>query len=303
MSKVIKTILLPLLLVSILSLTVAFGCNGKEDKASAEFSQAELEQILTDSTLLINQVDSYKMTMGMDMFMNIESDGEEGSIDMDMSMEGAVDQKSMDMYMLMDLYMAMDMGGTLESIDDITMDIYLKGDYIYMKMSIPEMGEEWIKMPATEENITAWDMNMVDQQMLPLESPVELNLLRYENINGSECYVIELAPDMTKVMEWLGEQELADLGFSWGDVEAISEIFDKLTYTCWIDKETKYMKKMTAYMLIKMDEDIVEDLSGESGSITMDMTMNIEMYDHNIPVSIVLPDEAENAMEMDDFMF
>jgi hypothetical protein len=303
MGKVIKTILLPLLLVSVLSLTVVLGCNDEKNEASGEFSQAELEQILADSTLLINQVDSYKMNMEMDMFMDIEGGGEQGSIDMDMTMEGAVDQKSLDLYMLVDIYMAMDMGGSQESLDDIAMDMYLKDEYIYMKMSIPELGEEWIKMPATEENMSDWNMNMVEQQMLPLESPLELTFLKYEKIKGSECYVIELAPDMAKVMEWLGEQELADLGFSWGDIDAISEIFDKLTYTCWIDKETKYMKKMTAYMLIKMDEDIVEDLSGETGNITMDMTMNIEMYDHNIPVSIVLPDEAENAMEMDDFIY
>ena len=45
MSKVFKMILLPLLLVSILSLPIAIGCNGDGADTSAELSQLELEEI------------------------------------------------------------------------------------------------------------------------------------------------------------------------------------------------------------------------------------------------------------------
>ena len=301
MVNVIKTILLPLLLASILSLSIALGCGGEKDDASGEFSQQELEQILADSTLLINQADSYKMNMEMDMFMDM-SGSEEGTMDMDATMEGAFDQKNMEMYMTMEMYMAVDVGGQRESMDDIVMDIYLVDEYIYMKMNIPEMGEEWIKLPATEENMTAWDMNMVDQQLVPLESSGEMSFLRYENIDGSECYVIEFIPDTAAMMEWIGEQGLADLGFDWDDVEEIGKIFDELSYTCWIDKDTKQMKKMNAYILMKISGDVYEGLAGESGKITMDMNINMVIQDYNQPVSIVLPDEAEDAMGFDEFL-
>ena len=45
------------------------------------------------------------------------------------------------------------------------------------------------------------------------------------------------------------------------------------------------------------------DLTGESGSLTMDVNMDMEMYDYNLPVAVVLPDEALDAMEFGDFGF
>jgi hypothetical protein len=188
-------------------------------------------------------------------------------------------------------------------MDDIVIDMYLEGDYIYMKMSIPEMGEEWMKMPATDEAMSTYDFDMVNEQLAVLESPGEVTFLRYENVDGGECYVIELVPDLATLMEWIGEQGLADLGLSLEDMDVISDIFDELTYTCWIDKETNYMKKMTAYILMNMSGDVFEDLTGESGSLTMDMNISMEMYDFNKPVNINVPDEALDAMEFGDFGF
>ncbi len=302
MGKIFKMILLPLLLVSILSLTIALGCNGDKADPSEEFSQLELEQILTDSINIVNTADSYQMNINMEIFMDMSGGSEEGTVDMDMAIEGAYDQKNMEMYMALEIYMAMDTG-LEKGTEEMTMDMYLVDDYLYMKMSIPEMGEEWMKMPATEENLATWDMNMVDQQLVVLESPGEVTFRRYENFDGGECYVIELVPDLATLMEWIGEQGLADLGIGWEDVGVIRDIFDELTYTCWIDKETKYMKKMTAYMLMKMSGDVFEDLTGESGSLTMDMNISMEMYDFNKSVNINLPDEALDAMEFGDFGF
>ena len=43
MGKVLRMLLLPLLLVSILSLPITLGCNGDKAETSGEFSQLELE--------------------------------------------------------------------------------------------------------------------------------------------------------------------------------------------------------------------------------------------------------------------
>jgi len=242
------------------------------------------------------------MNADMGIFMDIRGGGEEGTMDMDMTMEGYIDQTSMDMYMLMDLYLAMDIGFEAGS-EDMTIDMYMVDDYLYMKMDIPELGEEWIKMPATDETMSAYDLDMVSEQLAILESPGELNYLRDEILDGSDCYVIQMIPDLAAIMDWIGDQGLADLGLDWEDVGVIRDMFDELTYTIWIDKETKYIKKMTAYILMKMSGDDFADMDGDIGTITMDMNMDIEMYDYNKPVTIVLPDEALDAMEFGDFGF
>ena len=302
MGKVLKMILLPLLIVSILSLPAALGCNGDGDDESAEFTQAELVEILADSTNIVNTADSYKFNMEMEIFMDMEGGGEDGTMDMDMTVEGAFDQNNEEMYMVMDIYMAMDIGFDMGS-EDMTMEMYLLDDYIYMRMEIPEMGDEWMKMEATEEALEMYDLNMFEEQLAPLDSAGELTFLRYENVRGKECYVIELIPNMEAMMDILGEQGLADMGMSLDDMDFFSNMFDELSYTCWIEKDTGYMVKMNSYLLMKVSGGDFRELTGESGEMTMDMTMNMEIYDYNEPADISLPDEAEDAMEMGDFMF
>jgi hypothetical protein len=38
--------------------------------------------------------------------------------------------------------------------------------------------------------------------------------------------------------------------------------------------------------------------AGDFGKMTMEINMDMNLYDHNIPVSIILPAEAENAEEV-----
>ena len=42
----------------------------------------------------------------------------------------------------------------------------------------------------------------------------------------------------------------------------------------------------------------VMDYLGEEGEITIDLTMSLLAYNYNQPVSIVLPPEAEEAIEV-----
>lgn len=302
MSKLIRMILLPLLMISMLSLLSVLSCNDEESAPEeAETSQPEPQQILADATLALKNIDSYKVKMDMETTMKMSGGPKEGTMDMIMSMEGVVDQANMEMQMTMNMSMDMDAGDVEESLQDISMEMYLLADSIYMKMDIPEMGEQWIKMPLSEEMMEMYNLNMVDQQLELLESAGEMTILRDENFDGSECYVIHLVPDMQKMMDWLNRQEMAETELAWEDRDRLSDIFQELSYTCWIAKDTKYMKKMTASMLMEMSADDFGETGGDFGTMTMDMDMDMIMYDYNKPVSIVLPDEAENAMEMPQF--
>ena len=304
MSKIIKMILLPLLLVSILSLPASLGCNGNGDGGSSEFTKAELEEIVANSINVVNTADSYKFSMDMEMFMDMEGGGEDGTMNMDIEAEGAFDLKKMEAFMDMDMYMAMDIGFDMGS-EEVSMEMYMLDDYVYIRAEMPGMGDEWMKMEATDDALEMYGLDMLEQQMAPLESIGELSFLRYESINGKECYVIKIVPDMDAMMDYLGDQEMADLGMSWDELDMMYDMFDELSYTCWIEKDTGYMAKMNAYILMEVSGGDFRDLTGVSGKMTMDMTMNMEMHDFNEPADIVLPDEAEDAMEMGtgDFMF
>lgn len=302
MSKVLKIILLPLLLVSILSLPIAIGCNGNGDSGSSEFTKAELEEIVADSVVIVNTANSYKFDMDMEMFMDMEGGGEDGTMNMDMSAEGAFDLKKMEMFMAMDMYMAMDIGFDMGS-EDMSMEMYLVDDYIYARMEMAGMDDDWMKMEASDYAMEMYGLNMLEEQIAPLESIGELEFLRYESVNGKECYVIKIIPDMDAMMDYLGDQGMDDLGMSWEELDMIYEMFDELSYTCWIEKDTGYMAKVNAYIMMEVSGGDFKDLVGVSGKMTMEMTMNMAMYDYNEPVDIVLPADAEDAIETGSYMF
>jgi hypothetical protein len=302
MSKLIRIILLPLLITSVLSLLSVPSCNDeKSAPEGAETSQQELQQILLDSILILKDVDSYKMKMNMDATMNVSGGPEEGTMDMIMTMEGVVDPVNMEMQMTMSMSMDMDTDDIEGLLQDMSMEMYMLADTIYMKMDIPEMGKQWVKMPISEEMMGMYNLNMVDQQLALLESPGETTLLREESFDGSECYVIHLVPNMQKLMDWLDQQQMTEMGLAWEDLKILSDVFKELSYTCWIAKDTKYMKKMTASMLLEMSAEDFVETGGDFEAMTMDVDIDMIIYDHNEPFSIVLPDEAENAMEMPQF--
>jgi len=63
--------------------------------------------------------------------------------------------------------------------------------------------------------------------------------------------------------------------------------------TEWIAKDKKFVMKAEAAIDMTMSPDTEEE-----AKVAMDYTMTF--YDYNVPVSIVLPPEAEDAMDIRD---
>jgi hypothetical protein len=299
LDRIIKLIPIALILVMLISLSVATGCSDDQADKSEEFTKEELAQIVADSNQAIYEVESYKMKMNMDASMEISGGDEEGTMNMNMTADSVVDQKNMEMQMVMAMKMDMDMDELGDGPMDMDMDMEMcvVDDYVYMKADLFGTGEEWIKMPATDDVMSMYDLNMVEQQLAPLESLVEATFLRYETYDGSECYVIELVPDMGAMMDWLNDQDMTGVEFGLDDLDKLNDMFQNLSYTCWIDKETKYMKKVTAHIVMKMSADDFDETDYGMGTLIMDMTMNMEMSNYNEPVTIILPEEAQEATE------
>ena len=309
MSKVIRVLLVSLLLVSMISLVSVFGC-GEEEAApeAAEptpeatgLSQLEMEQILADSMLAIMDVQTYKFIMDMTMAMEIQGGPEEGSATTDMNMSGRYDQVNQSMRMTMD--MTIDAGdmGMGEAPESITIEMYMLDEWMYMHMDMPPLGDQWMKMPVTEEMAQgmagSFGADMIEQQLGPLDTPAEIKYLREEFFDGSNCYVFEIVPDMSKIMDWLDQQQLAESGIPMDDMDMVADMFKELIYITWVDKETKYMRKMDAKIVMDISsEDVGAGM--DMGDMKMDITMSMNIYDYNVPVTITLPPEAEDAMEM-----
>ena len=283
MSTILKRILA---LSLVLILAFAFvGC------AEEELTQEEVDQIVANAVAASAEVDSYKFDMNMPM-TTIEVIGGAQPGEMAMAVDGAwvVDNASQEMQMTMN--MTMDIPGQGEQ--EMAMETYLVGEWMYMKMS---MDEQWMKMQLTEE---MWEtQSQIDQQVELLETATEVNYLRSENVDGTACYIMEIVPSMEALGNLLSQRLGMIPGMEGIDFPVdLASLFKEMSFKQWIAKDSYLTMKSGAHMLMEMSPGDVGATGEDFEKMTMSMDMVTEVYDYNQAVSIELPEEALEAPEM-----
>jgi hypothetical protein len=130
-----------------------------------------------------------------------------------------------------------------------------------------------------------------------------VTLLDDEVVNDTDCYVLKFELDFKKLLEYLMSQitmdELGIPGFENQDVMDNDEIEDainmmNMSTTEWIAKDTYLVMKAEATLEMTTTSPDTE----EEATIAIDF--NMTFYDYNVPVSIVLPPEVEDATDISD---
>ena len=307
--KSARLLLLPLLLIPLIALFSMSACTAGgtstgtipiQSAPQGELSQQELEQIYSDSMMNQANLDFYKFNVDMDIITDIIG-GESGKMTIFSESTGAANLIANQSKMQMQMDMTAEGLGYEGGEQSISYDMYQMTDWIYMRMEVPGMGEQWIKMPVSEELNERVDL--VDQQLGPLEGAVGIELQGYANVDGEECYVLSLTPDMEKLMDWLSQQQGGTPGFEWGDIPNAANIFDKLEYTYYVTKDTRLPKRVVANMLVRMTAEQAGVYDNSFDMMTMNISMDMTLYDFDQPFSIDLPDEAEDAIQVSEDMF
>lgn len=308
MFKVKKVMILPLLLIVLLGLLVT-GCGEKEageetnapaaETPSAQgLSQEELQQILTDSMLAVKNASTYTYTLDMNMSMEATGGSEPGKVDVTMKSSGVTDMVAKEMQMNFKISLDENTIGHEEGLQNISAEMYMMSDSFYMKMDIPGMGKQWMKMPFSEELKKAYNLDMVNEQLKLFESPAQTEFVRYETFDGSECYVLKIIPNMESMKQWFDQQQMTSTALNWDQVTNLMDMFKELSYITWIAKDTKLMKRMSITVLMEMNAEQFGATESDFDNMSMDVDMDMIMQNYNEPVSIILPEEAANAMEM-----
>ncbi len=79
-------------------------------------------------------------------------------------------------------------------------------------------------------------------------------------------------------------------------MDSIEDIIKDVSAKYWIAKDTYYITKGDLTFKVEITPEAM-GMPDEEGSVAMDVTMNMRMFNYNKPVSITLPQEAENAVE------
>jgi hypothetical protein len=295
MFKRAKILALPLILAAILMVLSFPGCGGN---GAGELTAQELQQVMSDSLLAVKNAASYGFSLDMDINAEATGGSQAGKMEISMRADGVTDMPDEEMQMNLEMSMDQDIPGEEGGSQEVSLVMYLLDDWIYMKMKMTGMDEQWVKTPATEDVKETFNMDIVSQQLAPLESMVEIEFVKYESVDSSQCYVLKIVPDVESMKDWLDQQQMTTETFDWSQMGNLEDIFKELSYTLWIAKDTNLMKKMKMAMSIEMSAEQAGASGSDFDTMSMDIGLEMTMQDYNEPVSIILPDEAENATEM-----
>jgi hypothetical protein len=279
MSVAKKILLLSLALV--LSFALA-GCG-------EGLPQEEIDQIITNVTNA--QFDTVSFDMEMPMTIKVVGGSEAGTMTMDVDGSGAMDLVNEEMQMTMN--MAMDIPEMGEQ--DMAAEVYIVGGWMYTMMDIPVVGEQWMKMEATEE---IWQQqSQVEPLVEFLKTAVEIDYLGSKTVDGTECYLFEIVPDM-EVLGGLLSQETSGMGMMDFSQFDLADLYKDLSVKEWIAKDSYLLMKVEVEMVMEMSASDVGGIADDFDKMTVDVKMVETFYDYNQPVSIELPPEALDAEEM-----
>ena len=266
----------------------------------------------------VAEVDTYKydmdMTVTTEMLMGNETNATEPMV-MVMVMvvngSGVVDNINKSMWGTMSTCMNMseiteantsvdtngnsssDMPGTIwES------EMYIINYTMYMKMDMSSILPNqllWLKSEMTEEDWESEDLLGPQMELLNCST---VTLLEDEEVKGVDCYVLKIAPDIEKYREIIMNQSIIEQAETGAEmIQDIPDVLNKsisnITMIEWVAKDKKFVMKAEAAIDMTMSPDTEEE-----AKVAMDYTMTF--YDYNVPVSIVLPPEAEDATDISD---
>ena len=152
--------------------------------AGEKLAQEEIEQIVADVLAANAEVDTCKFDMEMLTTIEIDGGSEPGEATMVAGGTGIIDNASKEMYMTINMIIDVPEQGE----QNMLMENYFVDGWMYAKMSMPQMGEQWMKMKMPEE---MWGTeNKIAQNVELLNMPPSLVVVgrreRHPNEVGDE---------------------------------------------------------------------------------------------------------------------
>jgi hypothetical protein len=273
-----RVLTISLALVMVLSLA---ACT-KEDEEEVGLPSAQ--EIVDGVIESLDNIKTYQFDMDMTMERVVEVGGEvfEGTVVTDSS--GALDVENRQMRM--NIAMSMTMTGQDETESE--MEMYVIGDMMYMLTEIPGMEPMWEKSEMPEEY---WEqINQVESQTALLET-AQVEVIGTERVGGIDCYVLQITPDLEQLWQIVmgGADALTE--------ELLQQMFRSFSVKQWVAKDTNFLTKVEIDMAMELTPEAMGSPE-EEGIMTTDIAMTFLGYDYNQPVSIELPPEAEEAVEV-----
>jgi len=254
---------------------LVIGCTPNQ-----EFTAGQIDDLQTRLIAANADIDTYTMTVTTDADMTMNMLGQDMEIQTTANMDGAIDRPNKKLSMV---------GTTSTGGSGMNMEIesavYIIGNEMYMKTF-----NTWLKM---SYDIDLWNQQDQIQQTIDLIKSGSVVMNGEETIEGKTFYKVTVTPDMAKVAEMmLKQQQQNDL---LGEDFNLADMVKEFTQTIWVNKQNYIVERSSTHMVME----ITTGEGEETSTIFMDMTVDTVIDNINKPVSIVLPEEAEDARSID----
>jgi hypothetical protein len=229
----------------------------------------------------------------LDVAITIEMAGgaRPGEIETTATGAGAIDKANRQIRVIVNGTAAIGGAGKQE----MAMVNYAVGDWLYTKLALPETGGWWFKIRLTDE---IWQRkNQLDQQIELMVTAAEVRSAGSEIVNGTDCYIIEVAPSTEALNEFLSQQTIPGTDIDWAGIR-LEPLLEDTSIKLWIAKDTHLLMKSEIDMLVEIAAEDVVGGAEDFEKIALDMNVQTHLYGYDQPVTIELPEEALEAVEI-----
>lgn len=278
------------LMAGLMLAAVACGGGAPADATPTPSSQNGAEQIADQAVAASAEVDTCQFDMDMNMDMSITEAGQTYDISMTMTSEGAIDKPNRKLFT--DSSMAMEVPG--EETMDVSTQMYIVDRWIYIGMEMTGVPVMWMKSPVETQD---WEGMDVVSRQADILVDMDVELVGTESIDGTECHVLEIVPDMENLWALI-EMAGADEGMPSGiDLE---ELITGVSVRQWVAQDTFFTRKTTIDLTMVLTPETLGVSAEEAGDFdgTAELALVMTLHHFNQPVTIELPPEAEQAEEI-----
>lgn len=263
------------LLLALTIVTVGLACGGTGASVSAQ-------DVLENALAAQEDVNSFRLDATITA--DVQSSGTQTTITADANY--ALDLEDREMEGIADVNMQMP-GFSLAA----EVQAYVVDNYTYVMTSA--LGQtEWAKQALPVE--TWQSIENGRYQIESLLDSVEAETVKEESLNGVDCYVLELTPDLSELQQALMEQP--GIGDALADMPDLESIVQNMDIRVWVAKDTYFIMKADIDMTLVMDPEAM-GVPASEGTATVELSLQMTVSDYNEPVSVDLPPEALSASE------
>ena len=275
-----KRIALLGVLILALIASILVGC------ADKELTQEDIEQLVNDVLVANADVETVKFDMNTTTKMEMIGGPEPDGATMVGEGTGAIDSTHREMQIIMD--MDIDVPG--KEKQSMPMESYLVDGWMHIKVSVEEQGAQWMNMQFPDE---MWDsQSAIGQQIEFLETAEEVNFLGSEDVNGTDCYFVEVLPSPEALNKMLSQIQMPDIEGADLSQLSFADMIKEMSFKQWIAEDGYLIMKSETRVVMEISPEDVGASVEEFQKITMDQNSVMVFYDYNEPVSIELPAEA-----------